>query len=111
MQRKDATIRDLQDQLAKVRGLVEPTYTNARGQTFRLKDMPTPYLMNILGLLHERNLDNGPGAHGSGEATSIRAELRERIQLLDVKAGFGAPSYQDCIRVGFTYPFDPESYE
>ena len=60
---------------------VEPTWTNSRGETFRLRDMPTPYLRNLTKFAWRMVADcayapsKGPG---SGLIAAIRRELERR---------------------------------
>lgn len=48
-----------QRQLDKDAQPVEPTWTNSNGETMRLRDMPTPYLYNVLDLLERHSLARG----------------------------------------------------
>ena len=54
---------------------IEPTWTNSRGETFRLRDMPTSYLRNVLKFAQHMGYSHGPGC---GLEQAIRRELARR---------------------------------
>ncbi len=87
---RDRRVREAYDVLAReIAGLegylhrstrerapVEPTWTNSKGETMRIADMPTKYLVNVANLLHTHGLGRF-GTHG-GLARAITRELQER---------------------------------
>lgn len=89
---KSDAIAALQDELAVLRNPgdapVAPTYTDSKGRTHRLADMPIRYLVNVLELLAQHGLDTSTAraSRGTGLATAIRDEL----QLRSDEAAFAA---------------------
>jgi len=75
---KDDAVKRLQDELAKSRRLIEPTWTSANGVTRRIREMATAHLENVLGLLYQRGLAPGFTDHGTGLYEAIRRELVRR---------------------------------
>jgi hypothetical protein len=84
---KDSAIRRLQDELALVRlqkdelqkqlnavgsyGEPQPTWTNSDGNTFRLKDLPTKYLVNITNKLYGAGFRTARNIAFTGRGTRL----------------------------------------
>jgi hypothetical protein len=76
VEKKARTIRELQDALAKERANNPvPTWTDSKGRTHRIIEMPTPYLVNVLDLIDGTF---GRQGRGSGLSKVIRDELQRR---------------------------------
>lgn len=77
LNRKAIAIQDLQDELADARARANsPTWTDSKGRTHQIGEMPTPYIVNCISLLRGKGVTSvGPG---SGILNALRDELAER---------------------------------